>query len=105
MERDITLEKKIDAYIKGHLNEDEALQLWEELLEHPEYIELLNTELGLRSILYQKEEKVPEKEMKSQESLIHSLQNPRTWAGAAAAILVLLFCINFFPEPGTRTLP
>src|SRR5699024_3706871 len=101
MERDITLEKKIDAYIKGHLNEDEALQLWEELLEHPEYIELLNTELGLRSILYQKEEKVPEKEMKSQESLIHSLQNSWEWVGAAAAILILVFSINFFQESGT----
>ncbi|HLR24852.1 MAG TPA: tetratricopeptide repeat protein [Fodinibius sp.] len=104
MERDITLEKKIDAYIKGHLNEDEALQLWEELLEHPEYIELLNTELGLRSILYQKEEKVPEKEMKSQESLIHSLQNSWKWVGAAAAILILVFSINFFQESGTPSL-
>src|SRR5699024_8284617 len=104
MERDITLEKKIDAYIKGHLSDDEALQLWEELLEHPEYIELLNTELGLRSILYEKEETDPEKQATGQESIIYSLQKSWKWIGAAAAIIILVFSTNLLQDSDTPSL-
>ena len=45
--RDIDLEQRIDAYIKGKLTEEQAQQLWVELLKHPEYIDLLQTEVDL----------------------------------------------------------
>src|SRR5699024_277763 len=94
MDRNITLEKKIDAYIKGRLNEEEAQQLWEELLKHPEYIELLNTELAVRSIHRKNTKATLKKEKESQASFIHSLQNSWKCAGAAAAIVILAFTIN-----------
>lgn len=50
MQRDLELEKQIDAYLKGNLSEDEALKLWERLFKDPDYIQLMKTELALKSI-------------------------------------------------------
>lgn len=50
MQRDLELEKQIDAYLKGNLSEDEILKLWEKLFLNPDYIQLLKTELAIKSI-------------------------------------------------------
>jgi hypothetical protein len=45
--RNTELEKKIDAYIKGNLSNDEVKSLWVDLLRQPEYISLLKTEIDV----------------------------------------------------------
>lgn len=77
--RDIDLEKKIDAYIKGQLPEEEVEQLWVELMKHPEYIGLLQTEIDL-SRTYQ------------QQSTTNSYY--WKWIAAAAAVILLVVTIN-----------
>lgn len=93
MELNKELEKQIDAYIKGRLEEDETQELWEQLLKYPKYIDYLNTELGVRSIIQEEHQKVEKEENKS---LINTLQNSWQWIGAAAAVVVLILAVNFF---------
>lgn len=96
--RDLELEKKIDAYIKGNLSEEEALQLWEQLLERPDYIELLETELGVKSILENRSSDSDSDNTTSakQSNIIYSLHRSKKWLGAAAAVAVLVVAVNFF---------
>lgn len=96
--RDLELEKKIDAYIKGKLSEEEALQLWEQLLKRPDYIELLETELGVKSILENRSSDSDSDNTTSaeQSSIIYSLHRSKKWLGAAAAVAVLVVAVNFF---------
>ena len=103
MARDLNLEKQIDAYIKGRLSEKEAQELWEELLMHPEYIELLNTEIGVQSIVTEGNEQQPPAE-DERHSLIHTLQNSWKWVGAAAAVALLVVSINFFSMDSKHSL-
>lgn len=103
MPRDRELEKQIDAYIKGRLSEGQAQELWEELLKNPEYIEILNTELGVQSILTE----TADPESTGQEDhyeLIHSLQNSWKWVAVAASIVILVVAINFFRMDAGPTL-
>ena len=103
MPRNLNLEKQIDAYIKGQLSEEEAQELWEELLMHPEYIDLLNTELGVQSIVTESDTEQPPAE-DERHSLIHTLQNSWKWVGAAAVVALLVVAINFFSMDSTQTL-
>lgn len=93
MTRNIELEKQIDAYIKGHLDDQQARNLWEELLEHPEYIELLNTEIAVRSVL-EKEAGLLNDRNKERHTVIHTLQNSWKWVVAVAAVVILAVAIN-----------
>lgn len=43
--------QQIDAYIRGELSEEEAEKLWIHLIQHPEHMELLETELAARAAL------------------------------------------------------
>lgn len=95
--RDIELEKQIDAYIKGKLSDEDALQLWEKLLERPDYIELLETELGVKEIIEKKsfsgsDSGPPGSAEKS--SIIYLLQRSKKWLTAAAAIAILVVAVN-----------
>lgn len=97
--RDIELEKQIDAYVKGKLTEEEAMQLWEKLLERPDYIELLEIELGVKEIL--EEKNIPESghntdpsDSAEQSSFIYSLQRSKKWLAAAAAVAILVVAVN-----------
>ena len=103
MARNLELEKQIDAYIKGHLSDEEAQELWEELLLHPEYIDLLNTEIGVQSIVTGSDTQHPPVKDK-RHSLIHTLQNSWKWVGAAAVVALLVVAINFFSADSTRSL-
>jgi len=97
MSRDLELEKKIDAYIKGKLTEEQALQFWEKLLERPDYIELLETELGLKSIFEDRASSNPaDNDIASAEeqSIVYSIQRYWKWMAAAAVVIVLVVAVN-----------
>ncbi|MCW9705587.1 tetratricopeptide repeat protein [Fodinibius salsisoli] len=93
MVRNKELEKQIDAYIKGHLDDQEAQELWENLFENPEYIELLNTEIGVQSIL-QEDVGQPQQDDKNRHAVIHTLQNSWKWVVAVAAVVIVAVAIN-----------
>lgn len=111
--RDRELEKQIDAYVKGKLTEEEGRELWAKLLERPDYIELLETELALRAI-YEKQDSEPEDPGKNPatsaeepKGLLYSLQHSWKWAAAAAVLIVLLISVNLFQtddEPSLQDL-
>jgi len=51
---DIDMVKRIDAYIKGNLSEDQVEDLWRDLLKNPAYIDYLETEIGVKGIIESK---------------------------------------------------
>lgn len=106
MSRDLELEKRIDAYIKGTLTEKEAQKLWEKLLLRPDYIELLETELGVKSILEARTATSGSSSTNAKESgVIYSLKQSRKWiAAAAAAIVVLVAAISFLQFDTQQTI-
>lgn len=82
----ITFEQKIDAYIKGHLKEDEVQELWVNLLKEPKNIDYLQTELDLTRYHRQKNHSKPKQYWK--------------WFAAVAAVAVVAVGLNlFFSEP------
>lgn len=103
MSRDIELEQKIDAYVKGKLTEEEAQKLWGKLLQHPEYIELLKTELGVRSILAKRSSN-DNSTSAEESSIIYSIQYSWKWMAAAAAVAILVVSINFFQLDTNKSL-
>lgn len=103
MSRDIELEQKIDAYVKGKLSEEEAQELWEKLLQRPDYIELLKTELGVKSIL-EKRSFNNDSSSAKESSIIYSIQNSWKWMAAAAAVALLVVSINFFQLDTNKSL-
>lgn len=96
MSRDIALEEKIDAYVKGRLSDDEGQELWAELLQNPEYIDLLNTELGLKSILEDQSRESGNNNSVEDSGVIYSLRKSWKWTAAAAAVILIIIGINFF---------
>lgn len=104
MSRDVELEKQIDAYIKGHLTEEQAQELWEELLKNPGYIELLNTEISVQSIVSGVGSRESAPDTGLSQALIHSLQNSWKWAAAAVAVIIVAVTVNFFLTDGEQTL-
>lgn len=89
--RDIELEKKIDAYIKGELSSKEVEALWVELLKKPEYIDLLETEIDVKR-LYEAREK-------NQTTTYYW-----KWIAAAAAVVLIVLAINFFDTDSHKSL-
>ena len=100
--RDLELEKKIDAYVKGQLSEEEAEKLWVKLLQRPDYIELLETELGVQSIIQKRSSSDSDDTERGDNSsteesgVIYALKNSRSWIAAAAAVVLLVVAINVF---------
>ncbi len=83
--RDIELEKKIDAYLKGKLSAEEVDALWVELMKKPEYIKLLETEMDLKRLYRQK-----------QNEQSTSTTYYWKWIAAAAAVALIVLSINLF---------
>lgn len=105
--RDLELEKQIDAYIKGKLSEEEALELWEQLLQRPDYIELLETELGVKSIMETRSSSsgnTDEASSDEQNATIHYLLKSGKWLAAAAAVAVLVIAINLLQHDTNQTI-
>lgn len=106
MSRDLELEKQIDAYIKGKLNEEQAQKLWEQLLQRPDYIELLNTELGVKSIVEKGGASHEKGEASSAEenTFIYTLKQSKKWIAAAAAVVILVVAVNILQVDTQQTL-
>lgn len=106
MSRDIELEKQIDAYIKGKLTEEESRELWEALLQRPDYIELLETELGVKSIMEKRASADTDRDEQSvaDGGVIYTLQKSWKWIAAAAAVALLAVTINVLQLDTERTL-
>ncbi len=103
MSRDLELEKQIDAYIKGKLSEKEAHQLWEKLLKRPDYIELLETELGLKSIMQDRSTGDASQSPARENTVIYSLHKSWKWMAAAAAVALLVVSVNVFQADTNRS--
>lgn len=97
-----SLIRTIDAYVKGRLSEEEAEELWVELLKNPEYIDYLETELAVRNIIREGVE--------SEEENGRSSNSRWAWLSAAAVLALLLMVYSFWgvnpPGPeGPSALP
>lgn len=105
MSRDIELEKKIDAYIKGQLTEKQAQKLWEELLKNPDYIELLNTELGVKAILSNPDitGESPGR-AEDHQAIKYSAYQSWKWLSAAAAVIILAVIVSLFRMDSKKNL-
>lgn len=74
--------RRIDAYLKGRLSEEEAQDLWAKLVANPEYLELLETELAARAAF-------AEQRNGSQKNRLGG----NTWLLAAASFLLLVAAV------------
>jgi len=92
--RDFELEKQIDAYVKGRLSEQEAEDLWENLLQRPKYLELLKTELGVKSIVEKRSSNANDRSQAGEAGMLYRVQQSWPWLAAAAAIIILIVAIN-----------
>lgn len=89
--RDINIIKQIDAYLKGKLSAREAEQLWITLLKNPEYLEYLETEISLKTILEEEEEAGA-----VGEATVSAFKRSWRWLAAAASVTLLIVAVNFF---------
>lgn len=98
--RDIDLEKQIDAYIKGNLSQEEAENLWVELLKRPDYIDLLETELAVKHLVEEEQES-----RKTNVTPISKEQIKRSWKwlAAAASVAILVIAINLLKMDSQQT--
>ena len=92
------IQKRIDAYVKGSLTEDQISELWVEFAKQPELLESLELEVGVKEII--------EKGFVAEEKKVASIKNlPNwTWHAAAAAVLLLVAGIQFFQIPSKSNL-
>ncbi|MEX2602663.1 MAG: tetratricopeptide repeat protein [Gracilimonas sp.] len=87
--RELEIRQKIDAYIKGKLNEDDIQELWNEFAQNPELLDILEIEVHVKELI--------ENEVLNtrSESRIHKLPT-WTWHAAAAAVIVIVALVQFF---------
>lgn len=98
--RDINLEKQIDAYIKGHLSEEEVDKLWVELLKNPEYIDLLETEIAVKKVFDERNRK----EVSKPATPVFALKKSWKWLAAAASVAILVIAINLLKVDSEQSL-
>ncbi|MFH5832128.1 tetratricopeptide repeat protein [Halalkalibaculum sp. DA384] len=89
--RDIEIIKQIDAYLKDQLSEQETREFWVELLKNQEYLEYLETEIAVKSILEERKNRTGE----GPESKVSELRQSWKWIAAAASVAILVIAINF----------
>jgi len=87
--RDQNIYKKIDAYVKGSLSEEEIELLWNEFAKDPSLLDHLELEVGVKKIIREKTVK------KTTPAKIHSLPN-WVWHASAAAVIVLVALVQLF---------
>lgn len=101
-QRDLELEKQIDAYVKGHLTQEEAEQLWVKLFKNPEYIDLLETEIHVKSIV----EREPLKSQPKTPVQFTFFKRSWQWVAAAAVTGILITVLSLLgsEDEGVETL-
>ena len=88
--RDIEIQKKIDAYINGRLNEEEIEALWAEFAKNPDLLIDLEVEVGVKELISEKKDNEQQAS-----SVVHKL--PRwTWHVAAAAVIAIVALVQLF---------
>lgn len=92
----IDMVKRIDAYIKGKLSEDQVENLWRDLLKNPEYIDYLETEIGVKGIIESKLRSKSTRDTGSSGSGKHKSFNYHARAIAVAAVLGVLLTFGYF---------
>ncbi|WP_138431068.1 tetratricopeptide repeat protein [Fodinibius saliphilus] len=102
--RDIELEKQIDAYVKGKLTEEQVEALWEKLLLRPDYIKLLETELGVQSILEETSSDDESSTEVNDKDTIYSFKQSWKWIAAAASVAILVVAINFLQQDTSQSI-
>ncbi len=103
--RDPDIEQRIDAYIKGRLNQEEVEHLWVELLKKPHYIDLLETELGVKTIIEEKAKAEERSKSAHKDAVpVAFLTQNWKWVAAAAAVALLILSINLFRVDNSQTL-
>lgn len=93
--RDINIRKKIDAYLKGELREEEVNALWEEIFKNPRYLEYLQTEVTVQSIINDKNGSSSDKNSSAGPNI---LRDRRKWYTLAAAVILFTAFIYLFPK-------
>lgn len=87
--RELEIKKRIDAYIKGQLNEEEIQELWNEFAKDPELLDVLELEVNVKAII---EKNTPQK---VEGSKIYKLPS-WTWHAAAAAAIIIVALVQLF---------
>lgn len=102
---DIELIRKIDAYVKGALSEEQVDELWAELLQKPDYIDYLETELAVRDLVRDRargrkdsSEVAPDTPQDRKEGALSYLGGWGRVAAAAAVLLVALAYLYWGPH-------
>lgn len=75
------LERKIDLYVNGDLNEDEVDELWSELIQDEYYLDYMKSVANLKAVIDRKQKDKPV-------SKVYSLNKVVRYASAAAVILI-----------------
>lgn len=89
--REIDIRRKIDAYIKGRLGENEIQDLWYEFAKDPELLDLLELEVNLKELIERESGTIDNNEPAPVRKL------PKwTWHAAAAAAIILVALVQFF---------
>jgi len=93
------IRKQIDAYVKGALGEQEIEELWVKFAKHPELLEELELEIGVKSLVEDGKSGDAAKKSASIKTL-----PTWTWHAAAAAILLLVAVVQVFQIPSKANL-
>ncbi|WP_103664245.1 tetratricopeptide repeat protein [Gracilimonas amylolytica] len=97
--REKDIRRKIDAYIKGSLGEEEIQGLWNEFAKDPELLDLLELEVNLKEIIER------ESGTAGSEDVAPIRKLPKwTWHAAAAAAIILVALVQFFRVDSPATL-
>lgn len=92
------LEDQIDLYLSGSLSHEEIELLWEQLIEHPQYVDYMKTCAGLRKI--GSEDKESESSSKTEET-ITSYNFRYAIAAGIVLLLTVIGVLNIYPESET----
>ena len=85
------IQKRIDYYVKGLLNEEEITALWMQFAQNPELLEQLEVEVGVKKLI---EEGVFQS---GKTTSLKTYPLPRwAWHAAAAAVLILVVSLQLF---------
>lgn len=93
----IEILEKIDLYIRGKLTQEEIDELWKIFLQHPEYYDIFETEVHLKSLIDKgRKPQFSSEKNDSSNSTSATIHNYKGWLYAAAAAVILALGLQFF---------